>query len=1022
MTSRRALLFYTAFLLSGASGLIYEVTWLKALTLIFGSTTYAASTVLACFMGGLGLGSWLIGRRVERYPDIALVYVFLEVGIALSAIVSFAALPLIRTLYYYAGGGMAVRIGGSAALLLLPTFLMGGTLPVLVGLFRAGERDTGRPVGRLYAINTAGAVLGSLAAGFALIPHFGVIRTALAGAAANLVAAALAFLAARQGVLRAQRGAHKPSPAIMGRRGQVFLWVAFLSGATSMILEVVWTRLLATPLGGSTYGFTVMLVAFLVGIAAGSRLFVLLVKWMPPGRKGLGLLQLGTALAGLLALAIWRDVPQILFALMRRIGDSFEGIVAVQCVGAFLILLLPALLYGIAFPWVAALYAPDERSAARRLGRMYAVNTLGAIAGSLLAGFLLVPRLGSYAALFVAIAGSAAAGLLLIPGRQRLAAGGLCVALLGAAWGAGMFRSTALDTEAVVPNFFHNAPFSSTLSPEETAGIADVVFLGDGLNATVAVLYSENSQVLKINGKTDASSSDMRTQVMLGVLPLACHPAPRDVLVIGFGSGATARVAALWPGVERVDVVEIEPAVLRAAPFLSQLNGESYRDPRVHLIEDDARHFLFTTRRKYDVIISEPSNPWIAGIGNLFTREFYQEAAARLGDHGVFVQWVQGYQFLVEDLQLVGRTLRTAFPDVTLWNGQPDDFLLLAAREPVSPATGQYRELFRNASEHAATLRDLLQQHLAMEEAAGIWAYFQMGRDRFPAFAGSGEVNSDDRPLLEYRAPWRLAPVKDRPAAKTIQADATPALPSTLSPDERLAAAETLLRSGELTPTLTLARKLELDPELRHSARFWLFAGDFDLAAKRPDLAESSYRQALEKGAGLRAQAGLAMAAASAGDPRAIDLLEQAIRAAGSLRERYARELTMALIPVLYERSIDEAIDWQKRFIAADPPSPYVRWLELARMYARKGDMAAAEQAAERSLALEPRGFDARFLLGEIYQVQDRRAEASREFLLALRRRPSADLSFYEKAAAALRAAGQGKEAERILARARRHT
>ncbi len=1016
MAGWRKGLLLTAFFLSGSAGLIYEITWLKALSLIFGGTVYAVTTVLVAFMGGLGLGSWWLGRRFDQHLRPAQAYTLLELSIAIAAPLTFAILPWLREIYFGLGGGVSVRFAASVLLLLPPTILMGGTFPVMLRVFRAGQTETGRPVGRLYALNTIGAVAGTLAAGFLLIPTLGVLRSALFAAGCNVLAAGLAYLSARTW----RSAADAPEPAAE-QRGESIAWVAFVTGATAMILEVAWTRLLATPLGGSTYGFTIMLAAFLVGIAGGSQLFVLWKRRGAASRGGLAVVLMATMAAGLLSLMVWRRVPEILFRLMKDYGDSFEHIVAVQFAGAFLILLIPALFFGLSFPWIAALYAPAEQGAAGRVGRLYAVNTAGSICGAVLAGFVLIPRLGSYTALAIAVLGSGLAGVLLLTGRRRLVTFAGFAVFGVSAWSGGFFTRTLADQEAVVPTFYFGGRDQSRLTPQETAAMTEVMFLEDGLHATVAVLRAENYVALKVNGKVDASTMDMRTQVLLAALPLSIHRAPRRVLIIGFGSGVTTLVAALWPGVERVDTVEIEPAVLRAAPFLRELNQEVDRHPRSRMFVDDARHFLFASRERYDVIISEPSNPWLAGIANLFTAEFYKEVRGRLADGGVFVQWVQGYAFLQQDLALVGRTMRAEFPQTTLWHALKNDYLLVASPS-ATPDAPQYRALFApetapqgTAPRDTQELRQLLSRHLALEQPEGMWAYFLLGSSGLARFCGTGEQNTDDHPLLEYRAPLRLALRFDRSLRDSLQKARRAEPPPNLMPESRLAVAETMFRLGEFEEASDFGRPLA--GQMLDSSRFWIYAGKLNRAFRKLDAAHFCFRKAIENGDQARGVAGLAMVALDQGKPEAEGLLREAVRTAAPAQ---VTELKLALARWLSNAwRLDEAVALQEEVLAGDPPNPALRWVELAEMWLRKNDAARAEKAARKSLALEPRAYRTHVILAELHQARGQTPESAGAFLTALRWQPNREVSLYERAATALHRAGRPKDAERVLSRGR---
>jgi spermidine synthase len=876
-------------------------------------------------------------------------------------------------------------------------------------------------------LNTAGAVAGTLAAGFLLMPKLGIIRTALVAAGCNLLAVFLAWASAK----RAARGAGIwPLPAAQPPdAGQVQerpvspvqagTWaaaVSCVSGATAMMLEIAWTRLLTTPLGGSTYAFTIMLAAFLIGIAAGARLFPRLARRLPLSRQGLGLLQLAIMVVGVVVLAAWRLLPYLVFAMLRISGDSLAWLVLAQFLAAFLILLPPAVLYGIGFPWLAALYAPGEEGVGGRIGRLYAINTAGAIAGALLAGFFLLPRIGSYGALAVALAASGTAGALLLCGwRRPVACAGIAL-LLASASALGLLHHSSVDQQGLFL-MYRWVRLGTPLSLSEIAALRDRVFLEDGLNCTVAVTRAEQDCVLEVNGKVDAGSNVtvMQTQVALAALPLAMHPAPRRVLVIGFGAGVTTHVAAIWPGVERVDTVEIEPAVLQAAPYFKEINGEVYRHPRSRLIVDDARHFLFTARDRYDVIISHPSNPWIAGIGNLFTSEFYREAKARLNSGGIFLQWVQAYHLLPEDFSLVARTLKSAFRRISLWYGVSDDLLLVASDEAVLPFTPQYRALFQHPSEVSRVMR----RYLGVDRPEGTCAYVALGHKDFARLAGSGELNTDDSPVLEYRAPWRLASGPDERVWQAISAARHELAVPNLSTEGRLAVAETLLRADKAQEAAKLGKSI--DRELQGSARLALFQGDLQRQYGTPENAELAYRDAMEKGEPARGLAGLALALQKKGDLVAAEArLREALKAASSAPDVDVAQLQAGLAAVLAQTGrFDEAIPWQQRAIQSEETSAYARWAELGQLYLRKGDPAAAQAAFRKSLALEPYGYDAHYGLATLCLTAGQLQDAAREFRFLLRFHPLKGFSLWEMAADTLRRAGYQREADRVLARGR---
>lgn len=989
----------TAFCLSGAAGLIFQVAWMKSLVLVFGATVYAVTTVLVAFMGGLGLGSWLLARKLENHPHPARAYALLEFGAGVSGALTFAAIPMLAPLYVSLGGGMVVRFLLSVALLLIPTFLMGGTLPLLVRVFREGASETGQPVARLYALNTLGAVAGTVAAGFVLLPTLGLWQTGVVAAACNLAAGAIAWLVppAPQSEIQTRQSAI---------RNPQLLAVSFLSGATAMMLEIAWTRRLSAPLGGSTYAFTVILAVFLVGIAVGSRAFTRIAARVTVNREGLGVLQLAIVLAAVLAVALWAGLPAFVFVLMEGMAGSFVGLLLLQFIAAFLILLPVTLLYGLGFPWLAQLYAPEEHGVGTNIGRLYAVNTGGAIIGSMVAGFVLVPLIGSYATLAVAAILSAVCAFLLLPRARWAPAFGLLALLVAVSIAGRLFTLTPVDQEAVIPSFFHNDLYRSGLRLAEIADMQDYVFMEDGLNASVAVAVAERYHALKVNGRVNASDLDMKTQAMLAALPLSMHAAPKHVLVIGFGGGTTTRIAAMWPGVERVDTVEIEPAVVRAGEFLKELNGGVQHWRNSNVIVDDARHYLFTTREHYDVIISEPANAWLAGVGNLLTAEFYREAQRHLNTGGIFLQWMQAYQLLPEDLALVARTMATVFPQMSLWRGEETDVLLVGSQ---GPHTLVPRAL-------SPELDELLRTILLIDEPVAMWAYHLLSDADLKVFAGQGELNTDNHPLLEYRAPLRLVGPSDSTVPLAVSAARREGWPVKLSNEQTLAVAWTLLLLNEVEWSRMVARPLF--PLMRDRAEIWLYDGEVNRILKNYKAAESSFGSALERGGDVRAKAGLAMVAYETGDPQAEKLLRDAIAAGPSPQHSW---LCFALARNLaYQEHWADAVEAQQQGLGDDAPRMATAWAQLGDLYLRSGRGADAKKAFDKALAMDKYNYSAHQILGEFFLSSGLYKESAQEFRFLVRYYPLGDPSLYPKAADALRRTGDASAANRMEAKGRR--
>ncbi len=760
--------------MSGATALIYEVVWARMLTQIFGNTTHAIATVLAAFMGGLALGSYVLGRLADTRPNPFLLYGLLEGGVGIYGLGIPTLFALTQQAYnrLYGVAEASFAIFSLAlfllcfAVILVPTALMGATLPVLSRFSVTRFASLGRRIGDLYAVNTLGAVVGCALSGFFLIPELGLRGSVRLAAALNLSVAGLVVLtvlwrggrqaASEEGSAKASAGpARITAPSCL----DVALLVAFgLSGAAAMVYENAWTRALTLVIGMSTYSFTVMLTTFLVGLGVGSFLYA---RWWGArevGVAGFGLLQLAIALSALATIPLFERLPFLFLRLYNGFGDSFGQFLSIQVTLSALVMIAPTLLLGTSFPMVARIYTQSLYRIGTRVGTAYASNTLGAIVGAFLGGFVLIPVLGVQNSIGLAVAATAATGVVLVAldarirRAHRLAAAGamfvvaLCLLLSFRTWDKRVMTS---GVTIYAPNY---ASLPTDALRREWMERDDLLYYREGPTATISVHRSAGSDYLyeKTNGKVDASFGDAPTQLMVGYLPMLLNPRAKRVLVIGMGSGMTAKAVAAFP-VERLDVAEIESAVIEGARFFAAKNGRIHDDPRVRFVHADGRNYLLAVRERYDVIISEPSNPWIAGIGNLFTREYYQEALAKLAEGGVFGQWMQTYGMAPEDLRMVYRTFAGVFPDVSLWGVNDSDMILIGTARP---------QRLRRAELQAALAaqpiagRDL--RELGFVDAYSLMAMYLMPKAALLRMAGDAEYNLDDFPRLEFLAPRNL--------------------------------------------------------------------------------------------------------------------------------------------------------------------------------------------------------------------------------------------------------------------------
>ncbi|MBI3332953.1 MAG: fused MFS/spermidine synthase [Candidatus Omnitrophica bacterium] len=768
------------FFISGATALVYELLWSRLTGLVFGNTTFAIATVLAAYMAGLGLGSFLIGRPADRWRKPLFAYGCLEIAIGAYAALTFPLLHLVQTLYVAfarllhpsLGLFTAARLGLSFLLLFIPTFLMGATLPVLARFYIRRAEAIGSGTALLYGLNTAGAVTGTLLAGFLLLPILGMGATLKMAVTLNVGIGLFACLLSRTLTV--------PDPPVPGtavpgtvplapvRRGQTPLgfdhrWIPAalaVSGITAMLYEVGWTRILAAVLGSSTYAFTLMLATFLLGLALGSAAVERILARRPARIRDWGWLQVAIALAGLSALPLFERLGIVtvrLFALTVGHPAWFELLKFGACAG---LMIGPTFCFGALLPVSAALYTTDPNRVGERLGALYLANTFGNILGSLAAGFLLIPMVGIHQTLWIAsaVGGALGCGVLLVPDPR---VPGTTVPGTARRWGAallllgGLWQTRGGWDPRLVTSGLHVHPYLMTqMSTEKILGSLldrQVLFYREGTNSIVSVLAQDEERVLKVNGKSDASSGgDMGTQILLGHLPHLIHPNPRRSLLIGFGSGTTLHSILLHP-VTQVDCAEIEPAVLEAAPYFDSVNHQAYRDPRVRLITNDARNHLLIEQAPYDVIVSEPSNPWMAGVSNLFTVDFYRLARRRLSDGGIFCQWLQAYTIAPDDVRMVVASLKEAFPCVSVWTSLPGDMILLASERPIVVDLARIQERLDRSPEIRADLK-----LLGIRKAEGLLSSFLLAEEDVDGYVEESPLNTDDQLLLEFSTPWAL--------------------------------------------------------------------------------------------------------------------------------------------------------------------------------------------------------------------------------------------------------------------------
>jgi len=759
--------------LSGCCALAYQVAWLRELRLVFGASTSASAAVLAIFMGGLGLGGSLLGRYADRHRNPLQLYAQLELLIAGCVLLTPYLLSLVRTIYIVLGGvsslgiitATGVRLLLAAAVLGVPTFLMGGTLPAAARVV-VGDSDQNRStLGFLYGINTFGAVVGVSGMTFYMLEAFGTRQSLQLFCLLNAMVGMVALLAsyAPQGEVERLPAARddvscSPAGGIRHPRARmIFIYAAAcVVGFVFFLMELVWYRMLAPVLGGSTYTFGLILAVALAGIGIGGWFYS---QRERPGRVSMDLFAVTCGLEAL-GMAIpfaLGDRIAVFAVLTRMIAAGGFGLQALGWVMVALIVVLPtAIVAGFQFPLLVGLLGCGGKDVGKHTGFVYAWNTVGAILGSLAGGFgimvlLSAPGCWLLAVVLLAILSLAAAGFALLeqrrPGLLIFSTGLACIAvfLLFADGPTAFWRHNPIGAGRAQNIINNRNEIKSFINQWRRS----VVWEADGVESSVGI-DQLNSISFVINGKSDGNAkSDAPTQVMAPLVSAVFHPEPKRSLVIGLGTGSSAGWLADVPSMEAVDVVELEPAILEVARRCAPANRNVLQNPKVRAIIGDAREILQTTKERYDLIFSEPSNPYRAGVASLYTLEFYQAVAERLADGGYFSQWVQGYEVDTETIRVIYATIGQVFPFVETWQTMEGDLLFVCYMENKQHDASVLRqriaeEPFRSALLNAWWAIDL-EGFLARFVARPSLARSVAEQER-----EGGRINTDDRMFVEF--------------------------------------------------------------------------------------------------------------------------------------------------------------------------------------------------------------------------------------------------------------------------------
>jgi len=771
------------FALSGCSALIYEIVWYQLLQLAVGSTSVSMGVLLATFMGGLCLGSVGLPRYVSRNEHPLRVYAYLEAGIGVFGLLVLWGLPLVQRVYI-AGAesgmpGMLLRGFVAAVCMLPPTVLMGASLPAIVRWIQSTPSGVSW-WGWLYGGNTAGAVFGCLLAGFYLLRIHNTATATYVAAGTNLLVALLSLWLA--GHTPAQLGEESPqstaaaaatSRDVAASRWPVYVTIA-VSGATALGAEVIWTRLLGMLLGSTVYVFSIILAVFLIGLALGTSAGSWIVPMVNP-RLALGwcqiLLTLGFAWTAYMiadSLPYWPINPLLTISPWHTFQLDL-----VRCLWA---ILPPTLMWGASFPLACSAIASDGEDSGRVVGGVYAANTFGAIVGALAVSLVLVPWIGTQQSQRVLLMLSAASALfMLVPYvveyRSTSVAAVVAVSMLGA--GLLVRGIDAIPGEVIA--YGRRIAISASSSK--------ILYTAEGINSSVAISqWNDGAFEVDVNGHVEATTEpyDMKLQRMVGHLPALIHPNPKSVLGIGFGAGVSAGTFTTYPGIQKITVCEIEPIIPPTSTrYFAQQDYDVLHNPRTHIVFDDARHYLLTTRETFDVIASDPLDVFVKGTAALYTKEYFEAVKRHLNPGGLFSLYVPLYESDERTVKSELATFLEAFPYGTVWantvNGAGYDLVFMGQANPLTinldelqgrlnrPDYARVAESLRDVG--IASPMDLFSTYAGQKADLGAWyagVELNLDRDLRLQYMGGWGINSrlEDviyRQMLRYRrAPRNL--------------------------------------------------------------------------------------------------------------------------------------------------------------------------------------------------------------------------------------------------------------------------
>ena len=727
-------LLFAAIFISGASALIYQLIWVRLLGLVFGVSSFAVATVVAVFLLGLGLGGYFFGKWSERTRDPLRIYAYVELGIAATSLLSYLLiqhLPVYRVAYEYAYNNLdlyglsLVRLTLSMLVLLPPVFLIGGTMPLVAKYFLRTRENLGSSFSKLYYLNTLGACAGVLLTGFVFVQHFGVIATLMIAIGGNVVVAL---------IVATRRTRAEPSPAMAREKAPYSYMLAFLflTGFISLSYEILWVRILSTYGLSTSQAFALIVAGFLLGFSVGSWLVARAVDRRHDLEAWFSNTCIVTALSGALVLLLLRQFESIAVLLAGLMPASH---LALSLSLAFLVSFIPAVFMGILFPLGVRIYVQDVDRIGAKTGVTFLFNTTGCVVGTLLTGFVLIPFIGMWNTTLVLVNLSLLLALALLLRGARPAP----------------LQWVALVAVAAVANllvFSDSKTFHAELKGADLRSPAqgfDVIYYAEGLSGTVTGIERGGYRGLFVDGQ-NVSGTDrvlLADSKMLAHVPLLLAPAPEVALTVGYGTGTTSG-SMLLHGIE-VHAVEIEEKIIEAAPLFSSVNYDSYADPALRIVLDDARNYIATTEQRFDAIVTDVTNLKYKRNPYLYTREYFQIMQDALSEDGIAAAWLPVGGLSFADLQTLIATFHAVYPHTTAWyfTQFPTHFIILVGTpEPLQVSLDDLR------ARMVRVARDL--KTLDVDNVHELASMLLLGERDVDALSAGQPLHTDNRPILEY--------------------------------------------------------------------------------------------------------------------------------------------------------------------------------------------------------------------------------------------------------------------------------